>query len=229
MTTDNSIQNHFQSNVPRRPGGRKRENLVGKTYNQLTIIEMLPKGRVRAICSCGKETTLTANKAKRGDTRSCGCLLRLGNNRPHGMTKTPTFRSWQLISQRCYNEKDEHYPDYGGRGISVCLRWRDSFENFLADMGERPSIKHTIDRINNNGNYEPGNCRWATKKEQGRNRRNNTILTMNGVSKCLADWADDFHIEGRVITYRMKRGWPIEKAIKTPSRKGNNGYCLKSD
>ncbi|MGY8988455.1 MAG: hypothetical protein ACKVG7_07840, partial [Flavobacteriales bacterium] len=111
------------------------------------------------------------------------------------------------------------YDGYGGRGISVCDRWRDSFENFLADMGERPSNEHSIDRKDNDGNYEPDNCRWATKKEQGRNRRSNRILTFNNKTQTLIEWSEELGISSAVIRQRIKAsGWSIEEALTTPAR-----------
>ncbi len=220
-------------------GGKQRENLVGQTFNGLTVKEMLPKGRVRFECFCGRLHEANANKIKHGWTLSCGCYFNVGKRLKHGHTRgprtsewrTPTYRTWIMMHGRCRNKNDkDHYPDYGGRGIKVCERWsgEDGFANFLADMGERPEGK-TLDRFpNGNGDYEPGNCRWATRKEQQRNRRNNTILTCDGVSKCLAQWADDTGVSAVTITWRLQNGWPIEKALGTPARRGNNGSRLKT-
>ena len=112
------------------------------------------------------------------------------HNATHGCTGTPTYRAWQDMIQRCYNPRRTRYPMYGGRGITVCQRWRESFEAFLKDMGTSPSPRHSIDRIDNNGNYEPGNLRWATAKEQSRNQRRNRVLTYQGETLCIAEWAE---------------------------------------
>lgn len=125
------------------------------------------------VCDCGNEITVRSKNLLSGNTKSCGCLKLEGNNFRHGHALTysasPTYRSWQKMRSRCNNPRNNRWEEYGGRGISVCRRW-DVFENFLADMGERPEGT-TLDRINVDGDYKPGNCRWATPKEQRENRR----------------------------------------------------------
>jgi hypothetical protein len=126
----------------------------------------------RCICDCGAEKTAAVNSLKSGLVQSCGCLLSETARKrktTHGMYKTPVYQSWDSMIQRCTNPATKKFSDYGGRGIAVCERWL-AFENFYADMGDRPE-GHTLDRINVNGNYEPGNCRWATAKQQSRNKR----------------------------------------------------------
>ena len=127
------------------------------------------------LCECGNKTIVSASYLRNGKIKSCGCLRKEGNNTKHqhtsrSHTPSPTYSSWIKAKQRCNNPNVPNWVDYGGRGIKVCDRWLDSFENFLADMGERPDGT-TIDRINNDGNYEPGNCKWSTPKEQSNNRR----------------------------------------------------------
>ena len=125
--------------------------------------------------------------------------------------RTPTYSSWENMIQRCYNPNSVNFKYYGGRGISACDRWR-TFKNFLADMGERPAGK-TLDRKNGNGNYEPANCQWSTRKEQGRNRRDNTIIECNGHSACIAEWAEKLGIHRNTIHHRIRMGWTDEQSV----------------
>lgn len=120
------------------------------------------------------------------------------------------------MRQRCENPNDEHYPDYGARGIRVHERWQ-LFENFVADMGERPKGT-TLDRIRVNGHYEPGNCRWATAQEQNRNKRSSRMVTFEGQTKCVAEWASIYGVSRNIILYRLDAGWTVEKALTTPKR-----------
>jgi len=150
--------------------------------------------------------------------------LKLGpfarKNRPtiHGHAirgkKSPTYGSWLHMVQRVKNKKEKRYYDYGGRGIQVCDRWL-KFENFLADMGERPKDK-SIDRVDNNGHYEPSNCRWATRKEQADNKRNTIFIEYDGKLKTINQWAVELKIEPDTLRCRIKRGWTAKRAIETP-------------
>jgi hypothetical protein len=151
----------------------------------------------RCLCDCGNKTIAAAANIGK-TTFSCGCLaketakeLLSGNTyaRTHNMSHTPEHDAWSGIQQRCYNPNHHKYPIYGGRGITVCKRWLDSFDSFYADMGARPSPKHSIDRFpNNDGNYEPNNCQWRTNKQQSRNRRTNVFVEIDGTNLCLVDW-----------------------------------------
>jgi hypothetical protein len=131
-----------------------------------------------------------------------------------------TYKAWSTIIQRCTNLNNEKYPIYGGRGIKVCKRWL-KFQNFLKDMGEPPTKHHSIDRINNNGDYCKSNCRWATRKQQQRNKRSNISATYNGVTQLIIDWAQEYQISYHTLRSRIYRlGWPIEKALTKPVQKG---------
>jgi hypothetical protein len=137
----------------------------------------------------------------------------------HGLANSPEYYAWQQVIQRCTNPKAKKYPSYGGRGITVCERWTNSFSAFLADMGFRPTSLHTLDRKDNNGNYEPGNCRWATRKEQQANLRSNRILTFNGESHHLAEWSRRIGIGRQALEKRLNRGMALEQALSKPIQK----------
>ncbi len=131
----------------------------------------------------------------------------------------PSYYSWNNMRTRCHNEKAPEYSRYGGRVIKVCERW-SSFKNFLEDMGPKPSKKHSLDRIDNEGNYTPENCRWATVGEQSRNRRTNHMITFKGLTLCLKDWAAKTGMKHTTLSMRLtKYGWSVDKALTTPVRK----------
>lgn len=134
----------------------------------------------------------------------------------HSNPPSPEYRSWLSMRERCNRKADTHYKNYGGRGITICKRWH-SFANFLADMGERPDGM-TLDRIDNDGNYERKNCRWATQIEQSRNRRTNIFLELHGRSQILKDWSIELGISSQTIHQRLKRGWTVEDALTKPLR-----------
>jgi hypothetical protein len=166
--------------------GAPRRDLTGIKFGRLTAIKPIavirPKGIVIWACSCecGGYTEIKLGALISGNTKSCGCItrerLRSGvNRRTHGLTHSSEYKAWDSMRYRCANPKHKSYALYGGRGITVCDRWQVSFDNFYADMGPKPSAKHSLDRIDVNGNYEPGNCRWATWSEQRRNQRRHLV------------------------------------------------------
>lgn len=133
----------------------------------------------------------------------------------HGMRNTPEYRAWSHMRDRCYRKKDKSYQNYGGRGIIVCDRWRKSFTAFYEDMGKRPTPQHSIDRIDNDGNYEPSNCRWATKQEQADNRRSGYRFTYKGETLSIRQWSVESGIAYDTLRQRLLRyNWPIEKALE---------------
>lgn len=138
----------------------------------------------------------------------------------HGMTGTPTFISWDSMKQRCLNPKHKSYSDYGGRGVKVCKRWLESFENFLADMGEHPDGM-TLERDEVDGDYEPSNCRWATSKEQGNNRRNSRHITMGGKTMTIAQWAEELGMSRQALRHRINSNWTEEDILTMGTNHGN--------
>lgn len=166
-------------------------------------------------CDCGKEAVVRGGNLRNGHTQSCGCLQsEKATKHGHSSIRTPTYRSWQSMKNRCLNSKYHLYKDYGGRGITVCERWM-KFENFLEDMSEAPT-GYQIDRINNSGNYCKPNCRWVTPKQNCRNRRSNRLIVFRGKTQCLADWAEELNIKYTTLWSRLyKHGWSVEKTMTT--------------
>jgi hypothetical protein len=159
-------------------------------------------------CDCGKETVAQVSNVVRGSTKSCG-----GHHHRHaGKRRTGEYNAWQNMLRRCRDERAPCYGNYGGRGICVCERW-NVFENFLADMGPRPSPQHSIDRINNEGNYEPSNCRWATRAEQANNTRTNRRLTALGRTETMETWARLFSMNSVTLLKRLESGLWTERAL----------------
>lgn len=198
-------------------------DLSNKRFGRLIVIRRVPKKNVGrhayflCRCDCGKEKVINGCGLRTGRTRSCGCYkieVTKAVSTTHGMRNSRAFAAWAHIKQRCGNPKDAAYERYGGRGISVCERWY-KFENFLEDMGHPPKGL-TIDRIDNNGNYEPGNCRWATYKEQANNKGNNRVICFNGQSKTLMQWCEHLKISNETLRERLSR-WPLERALTTPN------------
>jgi hypothetical protein len=199
----------------------KLTDRLGQRYGRLLVTERAPNksetdtnARWKCLCDCGRETTQYGQDLNKGKVISCGCWNEEKRFK-HGLANTPVHRVWIGMRSRCNNPKAREYVNYGGRGIKVCERW-DSFENFVADMGVRPE-GYSIDRINNDGNYEPSNCRWATTTQQLNNRRVNRVLELNGERKTIGEWSEKLGIGWYTIRSRVDRyGWTIEKALTTP-------------
>ncbi len=176
-------------------------------------------GQIECECSCACGSGLRLYRLTSlqvGHTKSCGCW-NAASRITHGQTQASEYRAWCAMKARCLNTKTGCYKNYGGRGITVCDEWRDSFKAFFAHIGPRPSPNHSIDRYpDNNGNYEPGNVRWATAPQQRRNSRQNTYLTINGETHCLADWARIAGVGNSAFSGRIKRNWPKEKLLSPP-------------
>ena len=137
------------------------------------------------------------------------------SNNTHGMSKTPEYQAWIEMKQRCFNSNHKSYSDYGGRGIKICDRWLNSSENFLADMGSRPTAKHSLDRINNDADYSSKNCRWATSTEQNNNKRTNRLITIGNKTYTIAQWTKEMGFNERVIWNRLNLGWSDFDAVMT--------------
>lgn len=188
-------------------------DLTGQQFNRLTALYYV-KGKIGkwfCKCNCGKTTVVPTAKLKSGWTKSCGCLHNEAFvYRKHGDCKSTEYRIWYKMIERCHNIADKQYSQWGGRGIKVCDKWKNSYEAFLGDMGRRPTDKRGVDRIDNNGDYSPENCRWATYKEQANNRRNNVFIEHDGLRLTIAQWAEKLGIEVATVWYRHKTGKPIE-------------------
>lgn len=200
--------------------GKPLVNMVGDRYGLLTVMSRAENYRGNAQwlckCDCGKLRTYIGFDLRKGKLRSCGCQ-NPGSQGDHGMSKTGTYQSWVSMRQRCNNPRAKVYAHYGARGIAVCERWNDSFPNFLADLGPRPE-GCSLERIDNNGNYEPGNCRWATQRDQMNNRRANRFIELNGKRQTLAQWLREVGMTNERFFDRTKRGWSEERALTTPVR-----------
>lgn len=203
-------------------------NLIGERFGRLVVVARLGTihGRVywSARCDCGNETKSSTNDLRSGDSKSCGCLradtlqaarLKHGES---GYVKTPEYRAWLQMKQRCYNPRTRCFDRYGGRGIKVCDRWLESFVDFLADMGRRPEQCTTIDRIDNDGDYTPRNCAWATNGAQARNRSSNRAIEFRGETLLLVEWVERLGLRYETVRYRLNRGWAAEDAFTKPSR-----------
>jgi len=174
------------------------------------------------LCDCGNETIVRGTDLRAGSTKSCGCLQRKRAHQAHrcthGMTGSPEYRAWLDMLNRCKNPRNRDYHHYGERGIQVCERWL-KFEAFYADIGKRPSLKHTLERTDNNAGYSPENCIWATRTQQNRNTRSNHRITYAGETRLLTGWAEIIGIAYTTLEARLRRGWSVEQALTEPVRR----------
>lgn len=208
--------------------GKKLKDISGESFGSWTVVSFA--GRVKNCsmwncrCDCGTEAVVNGNSMIRGISKSCGCQKRVYST--HGYTRGFTrgkkhpaeYTAWVAMKGRCYNPSNNRYHLYGARGICVCERWRgkNGFSNFLSDMGPRPSENHSIDRKDNDGNYEPGNCRWATDAEQASNQRRNMIVDWNGERLTVAEVARRTGIKAATLYQRIHMGLTIERAVSEP-------------
>jgi hypothetical protein len=195
----------------------KTIDLTGQQFGSLTVIRLEGKTRYGhtlwlCACECGATSLAKIDRLRSGKTQSCGCKSKTAAL-THGFTRHPLFITWKGIAQRCENPRATGYHRYGGRGIKCLLPSPQALEDAI---GPRPSPRHSVDRINNDGDYEAGNLRWASCQEQGRNRRGNRLLTWQGRTQCLMDWADECNIDPRTLSYRLANGWSVEQALSEP-------------
>jgi len=193
-------------------------DLTGKKFNSLTAIRPVKRNNQGGLvwlfkCDCGGEIETSGYKVTRGDTKGCGCLWKR-----HGGYNTPEYQAWSDMKTRCSNPKDPYWYRYGGRGIKVCGRWQNDFDAFFMDVGPRPSASYSLDRVKNDGDYEPSNVRWATKKQQSRNSSKVVNLSFAGVVRPMSEWAELANIKPATLYYRLTNGWSVERALTTPVR-----------
>lgn len=210
--------------------GRKLVDLTGQKFGRLTVVEYC--GRVghssswRCVCECGKETRSSGNGLRNGTAKSCGCFRSdrmSGLNYKHGerggenrKRKPPEYKAWEAIKQRCTNPKAKGWEWYGGRGIAMAPEWVNDFPAFLSHVGPRPSPKHTIDRIDSNKDYAPGNVRWASWDVQANNRSNNRIVDIGGYRLTLKEAADAVGLPYKTVKGRIQKGWSVDDALSEP-------------
>lgn len=194
-------------------------DMTGQRYGRLSVIEMAGHNKHRqrlwrCVCDCGETTEVLGFLLRQEQTRSCGCLAReaIANvNKKHGKSGTQIFNVHSAMMDRCYMQTNHAYKNYGGRGITVCGRWHD-FENFYADMGDKPKGM-TLERIDNHGPYSPDNVRWASYKDQANNRRSNVVLEFQGRKQTMQQWSDEMGLKIQTVWARLNRGWSVDRAL----------------
>lgn len=211
---------------------KPRLNLIGNKYGKLTVLKLLgrkeesnyknrPPFIWKCVCDCNNQKIATTNQLRSGDLKSCGCLYKTINI-THNMSNTIEYKSWSEMKNRCNNKNSHNYERYGKRGIKVCNRWLNSFENFLEDMGSRPN-NTSLDRINNNQGYYPKNCKWSSPKEQSRNRRSNRIFEFEGKKLSLIEITEKLNLNYKTVHNRLTNGMSFKEAISKPKMK--NQFC----
>lgn len=209
-----------------------KHEMTGRVFGMLTVIseaglDKWGQYRWQCRCACGAIHFAAGGKLRRGEVTSCGCdtarRLREANVK-HGDASggqlTPEYRAWSNMIDRCERPGNKQYKDWGGRGIAVCDRWRRSFADFLEDVGRRPSAQHTLGRIDNDRNYEPGNVRWETRAEQNKNKRSTISVTFDGHTLCLREWSRVVSIPYQTLYQRHRSGWPVEQMLTEPVQQG---------
>lgn len=210
--------------------GRPRADISGQRFGRLVAVRFLERrghGALwRCICDCGREVDAYSAAMRHGTSKSCGCFRKermAGLTYKHGQTgganrkrRPPEYKTWDSIKQRCINPNATGFEWYGGRGITIAPEWREDFDAFLAHVGPRPSSRHSIERLDSNGNYEPGNVCWADWVQQANNRSNNRIVEYGGVRMTLKQAADRAGIPYKTVKSRVQKGWSEERALTVP-------------
>lgn len=227
------------SYIGRRAPNAKPDPVLGARFGRLMVVGATERRgdfrHVPCVCDCGADCPPRLAALAAGGVLSCGCLQRekaraLAQVRRDARAakpappaarrrRAPEIQAWRGMLNRCYRTKTRNYHRYGGRGIAVCERWRNSFEAFVADMGRRPSPLHSLDRINNDGNYEPGNVRWATMQQQQRNRSTGRIVEIDGERLSIVEWSERSGVRADRIKLRLNRGWSQKAAVFEPAPK----------
>lgn len=202
---------------------------IGKRYGKLTVVSYYGKVNdgwqnhklLECVCDCGRTKVTRQSNLRAGRTRSCGCICGPARKHPEGESKTPEIMAWRAMIQRCTNQKHPYYAHYGGRGISVCDEWMNSYKRFLDDMGRRPDKTFSLERRNNSLGYCKENCFWATSIQQNNNTRQNRFYSIDGVTMTVAQWARKFFVPDGLVRSRLTGGWTISQSLGISSRKDN--------
>ena len=214
--------------------------MIGMRFGRYEILKVVGVDKHQKVlfecrCDCGNIRNISRNALVTGNTKSCGCLnlekikLPKTHGETAGHTVTPTYRAWLNAKQRCNNPKNAEWHIYGEKGIKMCPEWEQSYEKFLADVGRKPGREYSIERIRSNGDYEPGNVKWATAAEQSRNTSQTRLIEYNGKTQCLTDWATELGFNARTLGSRLNvGGWSVEKAFTTPCKHPRPARSIKS-
>ena len=204
---------------------KRAVDIAGQKFGRLFVLGPIKQTANSSIvwrcqCDCGNIADVLGGSLRDGKTQSCGCYNRESSRErvySHGMKGTRIYRIWNAMKARCKYPSSPSYENYGARGVSVCQQWQDSFEDFHFYVAQLPHFDedgYSLDRIDNDGNYEPGNIKWSTRAEQSSNKRNNLLITFNGKTQCVAAWSREVGVPTGTIAYRIRHGWPIERALQ---------------
>lgn len=206
---------------------KRTKDLAGQRFGRLVALGFVGtdngrKAKWLCKCDCGPFIVTLGESLTKGRTVSCGCFRRektIEKNFRHGLSNSPEYITWNGIKARCENPNEAAYANYGGRGVRMCARWRHNFGKFLDDMGPKPGPEYSIERIDNNGNYEPDNCKWATRQEQNDNSRHNHLVEFQGQTRTMSQWSRLIGVNVGTLFNRLRTGWSIEDALTTSSER----------